>query len=660
MIEHWLGNTSAGVVKSVRPAQLRLAKIIEETLRDGGLAMVEAATGTGKSLGALVPAIESGKRIIISTAKKALQRQMRDVDLPRLHQVMPNFSSATLKGKSNYACQLRVADFLQRGALGGAQREAEDFAKWLNDGQHTGEFSDYPVDISFEPQARVTECISRQCRFASNCGYRKAKALAEKANIIVVNHALLAYDLALGSGGKVLGPYDCLIIDEAHQAAQYFREALTCRLSKFQIDQLERLLSDTAIDLPPELQAAARNFLGSLPEKGIVPKNDVIVGHALRVQRHLLVLKEQFIHDGVWSQTTESNVDSTKSANEVNKLRAAAVLTQRLLRACEVCVDKLDTTFDSDNNEVITPDSYVPYVESGQHRQFVVAPIEVGPFVAGALKKLHACVFMSATLSTGGNFNYMCRELGLKPEDVTHKEVLPHAFNYRQNSCLYISGSIPEFKRDTAADFWRLALQEMEDLLTASQGGALILCASNADVNTVYDDLSRLTDRTYTIRKQEDNVDTLIEWFKADPKAVAVGTKSLWEGIDIPGLGLRLVIIPRLPFPTPEDPVLLSKKRKYVARSVDRGNAQNVAELSAWRLYDLQTATIDLKQGAGRLIRRESDKGVVAILDRRMYGQTKGYSADLRKALPHPVTNDIEATKRLLTVLASIACSKKT
>lgn len=663
-IAKWLGDPAAGIVKGVRPAQLRMAEIIETVLRDGGVAMIEAGTGTGKSLAALVPAIESGKRVIISTAKKALQRQMRDVDIPRLRAKLPPFTAATLKGKSNYACMLRVSQLRDSGGGRFQLPVLNSFATWMRTSGQSGEFADYHEDVPFEGAIRVTECIARQCQFASDCGYRNAKTLAESANIVVVNHALLAYDIALGGGGRVLGDYDAIIIDEAHQAPQYFRDALTCRIDAQQGEHLSRMLEDTDIRVPPELSPALTNFIAALPRQGIVAKDDATVNLAMRVQRFLFELKEQFRHEGVWSQINEAALDSRRSAQDLNRFRAAAVLTQRMLRACEVCVEKLDTVFDDESREVVTPDSYVPYVNWKQYqgnpaKEFVVAPVEVGPFVSKALKAVKSVVYTSATLATSNNFSFICRELGMKPEEVEFKEILPHTFDYGRNSCLYVSGHVPEFKARESESFWFSALRETDDLLTASRGGAFILCPSNADVRLVYEHLCSLGDRPYRVRSQSGNIENLVEWFKSDPTSVAIGTKSLWEGVDVPGLGLRLVIIPRLPFPPPDDPVFQRKKAKYVERSVARGSTANSAEINAWRLYDLQAAIIDLKQGAGRLIRHEADKGVVAVLDRRMYGTVKGYSRDLRASLPHPLSNDLSAVSGLLRVLGSLACNPR-
>lgn len=664
-IEHWLGNPENGIVRSVRPAQIRLATIIESTLRDGGKAMIEAATGTGKSLAALVPAIESGKRVVISTAKKTLQQQMRDVDIPRLRKSLPVFTAATLKGKSNYACRLRYEELKLRGGTKWvAPQEVEDFESWLYTDSY-GDLSDAPPITELISGIRVTECVARQCHHAEDCGYRRIRAQAESANILVVNHALLAYDLALGGApGQMLGPYDAVIVDEAHQAPSYFREALTCKIDAAQVTALKRVLENTVIRMPEDLGSQVQNFMRVLPERGIVLKNDAVVQAALRVRRGLVELREQFIYEGMWSPDTAQMRETAMSAKDINRLRAGAVMTQRMMRACDVCVDKLDTKYNEDGQEVITPDSYVSYVNSRLYlgepmREFVVAPIDVGPFVRGNINKLHACVLMSATLSTSGHFNYMAREFGVKPEDVEYKEILPHAFNYATQSCLYVSSKVPEFKRDTQDDYWRAALDEMHSLLEASQGGAFVLCASNADVRRIFAYLEAQTNLPFQIRAQDGDIDAAVAWFKEGLHNVLVGTKSLWEGVDVPGLKLRLVIIPRLPFPTPDDAVFFRKKQKFIEYAVSKGGNQNAAELTAWRTYDLQAAMIDLKQGAGRLIRHEKDRGVVAVLDRRMFGTTKGYSRDLRAALPHPPTSSLSDVCALLQGLGKIASTLK-
>ena len=664
-IEQWLGTPEHGIVRTVRPAQIRLATIIEATLKDGGKAMVEAATGTGKSLAALVPAIGSGKRVVISTAKKTLQQQMRDVDIPRLQKKLPVFTSAILKGKSNYACRLRYEELKQRGGTKWVDPGSlEEFESWLY-GDPYGDLSDGPQLSEIHSGIRVTECVARQCHHAEDCGYRRIRGQAETAKLLVVNHALLAYDLALGgTPGQVLGAYDAVIIDEAHQAPSYFREALTCKIDASQVTALKRVLENTVIRMPEELGSLVQNFMRVLPERGVVLKNDTVVNAALRVRRSLVELREQFIYEGLWSPDTAQMRETAMSAKDINRLRAGAVMTQRMLRACDVCVDKLDTKYNEDGQEVITPDSYVTYVNQRLYlgepmREFVVAPVEVGPFVRGSLNQLHACVFMSATLSTSGHFNYMAREFGVKPEDVEYKEVLPHAFNYATQSCLYVSSKIPEYKRDTQDDYWRAALDEMHTLLEASEGGAFVLCASNSDVKRIAAYLDAQPTLPFQWRAQDGDIDAAVAWFKEGMNNVLVGTKSLWEGVDVPGLRLRLVVIPRLPFPTPDDAVFFRKKQKFIEYAVSKGGNQNAAELTAWRNYDLQAAMIDLKQGAGRLIRHEKDRGVVAVLDRRMYGTTKGYSRDLRAALPHPPTSNIGDVCALLKGLGKIASTLK-
>jgi len=172
-------------------------------------------------------------------------------------------------------------------------------------------------------------------------------------------------------------------------------------------------------------------------------------------------------------------------------------------------------------------------------------------------------------------------------------------------------------------------------------------------MNAFFERLNLMQGRNYQVRVQSGNSDLLIQWFKETPNAVALGVKSIWEGVDVPGLGLRLVVIPRMPFPNPDDPVFTARKNRYVKAKVDAGGEQRAAEINAWRHYDLQEAIMDFKQGAGRLIRRENDMGVVAVLDRRIYANTKQYAATIRNSIPHPTTYDLEATKALLRVLAA-------
>ena len=656
----WLSNPARGIAKTARPAQVRMASLVEDTLANKGFAMIEAGTGTGKSFAYLVPAILSGKRIVISTAKKALQRQLRDSDLPFLLRALGSSAQyASLKGKNNYVCKLRFEDFLDSDYVDRFQAVAvEAFNRWVGTST-TGELDDCTFDVDFAHHVRVSECVARKCDYAEGCAYRNAKLKAGKAQIVIVNHALLAFDLAMG-GGKIVGPYDALIIDEAHQAPKYFREAHTCRVHNKQPEALRKLLQDTGLNVPKTLEASVGKFLGQLPERGQVQKSSAVVENALDVIRDLTRLKQQFILEDVWSDRAvpEEEDTSTRDVRELGRLRAAVTVTQRMLKACEVCIEKLDAKFNDGGEEILTPQDYVTYMDTriargDVHKEFIATPIDIGPLVVPALKGIGTAVFTSATLSTGGTFDYMCRQFGFRPEEIATKEVMAQAFDYKKNSCLFISSRTSAYSRDTRSDYWRTCSKEMHELLTASKGGAFILCASFEDMTSFFDHLSVYRSPDYRLRTQSGNVDALIEWFKSDPSSVAIGVKSIWEGVDIPGMGLRLVIIPRLPFPNPDDPIFTAQKSRYVETTVRRGAVQKTAEINAWKRYDLQEAIMDFKQGAGRLIRRETDMGVVAVLDSRLYGSTKQYSGVVRSSIPHPPTYDLEATKSLLQVLSS-------
>jgi ATP-dependent DNA helicase DinG len=635
-----------------------MATLIEEVLTEKGFAMIEAGTGTGKSRAYAVPAILSGKRVLISTAKKALQKQLRDDDLPDLMQrLAPGQNFASLKGKNNYVCKLRLSEFLTSDAASRFSREdVRAFETWAEDDE-LGELDDYETNVDFSQYVRVSECVARKCPNADGCGYRRAKARATAARIVVVNHALLAFDLVMG-GGKIVGKYDALIIDEAHQAAKYFREAYTCRIHGKQPDMLRKLLQDAGVHVPAELDGQVVNFLNKLPVRGPVQSTNNVVEAALDIYRSLDVVKRQLIIEGVWSDTTgDEEGESLRDPRELSRLRAAATITQRMMQACDVCVDKLDLKLDADGQEIATKQDFVMYVESKNsrgemHKEYVATPIEIGQFMAPKLRAVGTVVFTSATLTTSGTFDYACREFGLKPDEIRIKEAMPHAFNYRTNSCLFVSPDTIEYRRDQRHEYWTSCADVMHKLLQASKGGAFVLCASFEDMHEFYERLLATPNRNYNVRSQSGNVNTLLAWFQSDPTAVALGVKSIWEGVDIPGLGLRLVIIPRLPFPNPDDPVFTARKAKYVQGKVAKGVEARMADLSAWQHYDLQEAIMDFKQGAGRLIRRENDRGVIAVLDKRLYGNTKRYGAAIRASVPHPLTYDLKGTQEFLRILA--------
>lgn len=658
----WLSDPAKGIAKTVRPAQVRMATVVEQVLNDKGFAMIEAGTGTGKSFAYLVPAILSGKRIVVSTAKKTLQKQLRDKDLPFLLKALGvDTQVASLKGKNNYLCKMRLEDFMSSSAMYEFnQHDVSDFHTWAMRDMF-GDLDDYKNSVDFASQIRVSECVGAKCDHFDACGYRRAKTQAAISKIVIVNHALLAYDLYMG-GGKILGDYDAVVIDEAHQVSKYFREAYTCRVHNKQPDALKKLLESTDLIVPETLDQSVSNFLNRLPDRGRVFQNNIVVENAMAIIRDLSRLKQQFINEGVWSDTATSEGDDamgSRSPKELSRLRAAVSVTQRMLQACEVCIDKLDLKLNEHGEELPAPQDYVTYAETRlshghQHKEFVATPIEIGPFVAPALKRLETAILTSATLSTGGTFDYICRDVGLKPADV-HQEILPQPFDYRKNSCLFISDQTVEYKRDVRDQYWQSCVNVMHDLFTASKGGAFVLCSSYEDMQAFFDRLTMLQSKTYQLRAQSGNPDLLINWFRETPNAVALGVKSIWEGVDVPGLGLRLVVIPRMPFPNPDDPVFTARKDRYVKAKVGRGAEQRIAEINAWQHYDLQEAIMDFKQGAGRLIRRETDMGVVAVLDRRIYANTKKYASTIRSSIPHPTTYNIEDTKTLLRVLAAKA-----
>lgn len=696
----WLGDPAHGFVRAVRPSQLEMARLVEEVLRDGGVAAIEAGTGTGKGFAYGLPALLSGRRVVISTAKKTLQTQLFTKDLPHLTACLraapegpPVGAFRLLKGKGNYACRLRVDEFED-----GAEADGYDaglrgaFAAWFA-ADPVGDLATCPSRdgaLPFEAHVRVTECVRYACPFFGSCGYVANKRAAKLARVLVVNHALLAYDLALGRG-RVLGPYDVLILDEAHQAVRYFRDAHTYRLHPRQPEYLERLCREGGgLDVPPRLRPTYAEIYRALP----VAPGLLTVGRALRdplaeLLDYMVYLRDRFarhpLMQGVLAVQgdggdggaegdddaapmvdedlrvflgTDANLVSRPIALDLPdakrqaKLLTAATNAGRVHRLCRILLGQ-----ESEAERARVPRLVYTELRTAHpvdYLEVLASPVEVGPLVAPALLGLGRVVLTSATLATPNGFGYTAREFGLALPQLKHAVTLPSPFDYRTHSALYLSRTAPNHAlAATDRDAYHAGMaREVHELLAASRGGAFVLCASRVDMQA----LAALLDRRsgpYAPATQSSNIDRDLAWFRKGPHRVLIGVKSLWEGVDVPGNALRLVIIPRLPFPNRADVLLTARKARWIAARVAAGDSQRTAELRAFAEFDLQEALMDLKQGGGRLIRTETDRGVVALLDSRAVDRVKNYSALVRAAFPHPHTYNKAQVLQLLEVLGA-------
>lgn len=663
----WLNNTEAGIARSVRPGQVNMTRLVEETLmsEEGGIAFLEAGTGTGKSFAYLIPAILSGKRVVISTAKKTLQNQLVEKDLPFLCGKIKSVPFALLKGKNNYACALRAHELAATDTykhLPVFERDA--FEAWMENSVY-GDLSELIPPFTLENFVRVSECVRKSCPHAENaCGYIAAREKAIKAKILVVNHALLAYDLSVG-GGKILGEYDALVIDEAHQAPAYFREAFSLKMHHKHPEVLRRMFDGTEFEPHPMLDAVYNAIFTTVPPiSAPIKLTESLAQMFADLSGELERVHGKLSAKGLFSDDDaepEGGVNGGVAAATRAKLKAGAALVAKTRKLAQIILGRHVQR--DEEGEVIGGDEtrYLCYVDKrgrGEVPDIVVTPVEVGPLVAPALIGAKRVVVTSATLTTANGMEYMAREYGLHASQLTAKAVLASPFDYKGRSTAYISATSPD-PSGRGDDYYAAMAQEVHELLVASRGGAFVLCASYEDMNNLADgcrDLLRQAPRgttsPYIIGTQAGAPEATLEWFRKTPRAALFAVKTFWEGVDLPGLGLRQVIIPRLPFPNAGDIVLRARKADIIERLTDQGYEQKRAEIQAWDSYDFQAAIMDLKQGAGRLIRAETDMGVVAVLDKRAYANTKGYSGKVRAALPMPSTYDKARVLAFLGVLA--------
>ena len=661
----WLSSTQHGIARVVRPGQVTMAKLVEEILmgEKGGIALLEAGTGTGKSFAYAIPAILSKKRIVISTAKKALQNQLSEKDLPFLTGKIQPVAHSLLKGKNNYACALRFDELREADTFQHLPPfEQNSFTDWMTSSKFN-DLSDFTPPFTLESLVRVTECVRKSCPHAENgCGYVKARDTALGSQIVVVNHALLAADLSLG-GGKILGPYDALIIDEGHQAPKYFREAFSLKLHHKHPEAIKRLFDGTEFETH-ELLDRIYNVIFT----NVAPKSDKLsltdtLRHAFEdLYTELDKTYRKLKAKGLLDEEDNGQESASVVASARAKLKAGATLIDKSRKLAQIVLgahvlrDEEGMIVEGDDTD------YLCYVEKrgrGEVPEIIVTPVEVGPLVAPSLLGIGRVIVTSATLATASGMDYMAREYGLNPSQVAIKQVLPSPFDYKARSTAYVSPTSPD-PSGRGDDYYAAMSDEIHELLVASKGGAFVLCASYDDMNKLADGcrdilrgLAKGVGAPYLVTTQVGSPETLLDWFRNTPRAVLFAVKTFWEGVDVPGLGLRLVVIPRLPFPNFGDVVLQARKKLVIDRLVENaGYEEKRASMTAWDSFDFQEAIMDLKQGAGRLIRSETDMGVVAVLDKRAYGSFKGYSGKVRAALPMPTTYDKAKVIQFLGALA--------
>jgi ATP-dependent DNA helicase DinG len=612
-----------------RRSQLEMAEIVEEAFQNKRHALVEAGTGTGKTLAYLLPAIRSGRRVVVSTATKSLQEQLFEKDVPFLQKhFAPNLKAALMKGRANFLCRQKVNQMEGQPVLKGIDEidwlsQIKNWAKLTETGDRS-ELTFLPDDAELwnRIDARSDLCTGRKCPEFQRCFITTMHQRAEEADLIIVNHALFFADLAMRQDdfGSILPEYAAVVFDEAHEiegvASDYFgRQSSSYRFEELGRDA-ESTLRVLQIDEAPlrkqltRMRERARSFFEKFPEReGRFP-----FGPA---ERRAFLDQNREAYDEVASTVKRVEAELSALAQKPEEVVALA------RRAAEM---RRELTFLLESEEK----SYVYWYERRGRGVFLAAtPIDVSEILREKLfDQFDTVVLTSATLAVGGRFDYMKQRLGVLP---ANESVLPQEFDYPTQALLYIP-SLPDVR---ASNFPAAAADEIARLLEISQGRAFCLFTSYTQMRDLFERVSGRLKFPFLLQGTAPK-SILLDRFRTTPNAVLFATSSFWQGVDVPGAQLSCVIIDKLPFAVPSDPVVAARVR---ALQEDGRNA--FAE------YQVPEAVLALKQGFGRLIRSKTDRGILSILDNRI--RRMAYGRIFLESLPeYTTTQDLAEVARFM------------
>ena len=603
-----------------RRAQIAMARTVAAALDTGEHAAVEASTGTGKSFAYLLALVRSGKVALVSTANKALQEQLFYKDIPFVQQHVRQFKAALVKGMGNYLCLDRLEE--ERSFQRLVQQPAfERMLEQMDGDAWDGDLDLLPDALPPDSRGRVAadsdQCAWRACPFFRDCYVRKMRQRADDAQVIVVNHTLLLLDAAMD--GWLLPERDVVILDEAHHLEEEATRAFTVTVTPGRVQSLlalRRLREHADAQLVQDAAAANLEAWEELERLVVLgPRGRTVLGQPLESGLRLA-----------------SQVDDVATSLQRNRPEQVddkeQQLYEKLVKRARSLAAELRIAFG-----VADPAGHVYYVErtsGGEgaarrgllHLSVSAAPLGVNDLLNEKLFDKVPVIATSATLAIGGDFSFFRHRVGL-PE--AREAVLPLAFDFRTQALLYA----PRLRHEPAfgageADYLREVAGQMGDLVEASHGRAFLLFSSQRALRAVLDQLAgRLDALGCTTLAQGAGMSRveLVRRFREEPHPVLFGLKSFWEGVDVAGEALSLVVIDKLPFAPPDDPI----QEARVARMKAAGE-------NWFGGYTLPLAILQLKQGLGRLLRTRDDRGVMALLDTRIH--TKSYGRQVVAALP--------------------------
>jgi len=612
-----------------RPGQVEMARAVMRAFEEKRHLIVEAGTGTGKTLAYLVPAVAAALggngRVIVSTGTKNLQEQLMEKDIPFLQGILPKpFAATYMKGRSNYLCLNRLARAQSAPVLEGLDEVDyfEEVCHWSRESE-TGdraELANLPETLSFwrHIDARSETCLGQKCPDFDPCFITRMRNRAQEAEIIVVNHHLFFADLSLRGGnyGSVLPEYTAVILDEAHLIEDVASEYFGAQVSNYQIEDLVRdlgmlTIEDAEVDkeLTHSVARMSRfsdNFwMGFRDGRGEDGRYPIIPGTFAR-------------------RKSDGELEGTPLGELYMALEGAIARAETTLDAMkekspdvESLIRRLrELRFELEFIVTGTDRKFVYWLERRNRGVFLRAsPIDVAGLLQDKLfDEVPTVVLTSATLSSGGNFAFIRDRLGL---DTADDLIAESSFDYQSQAILYLPARMPDPR---AREWAAAAAAEVTRILNATEGRAFVLSTSLAGMQALYENVWGEIDYPCLIQGSASK-GQLLKRFRETPNAVLFATSSFWQGVDVRGEQLSCVIIDKLPFAVPTDPLVAARQRHIE----DTGG-------SSFYQYSVPQAIIALKQGLGRLIRSTTDRGVLAILDPRL--RTKGYGRTFLQSLP--------------------------